>query len=119
MGRLTATTRGVRWSGRKPSGAGNAPSPSPKGGEETRRTHHSRPPCGGRAREGGENLDFALTETQQDIRSAVHELCAGFGDAYWRKLDETHAYPDEFVKALTEAGWLACLIPPEYGGSRL
>jgi len=64
-------------------------------------------------------VDFALTEEQQAIRAAVRDLCSSFGDAYWRKLDETHAYPDDFVKALTEGGWLACLIPTEYGGSGL
>ena len=53
------------------------------------------------------------------LRGAVHELCARFPDAYWRDLDTRREYPDAFVKALTEAGYLAALIPEEYGGSGL
>jgi acyl-CoA dehydrogenase len=55
----------------------------------------------------------------QELRDAVRELCKRFGGEYWRKVDEARAYPDEFAKALTEAGWLAALIPEEYGGSGL
>ncbi len=51
------------------------------------------------------------------IRQAVHKLCAGFGEGYWRRLDEKRAYPTEFVAKLTEDGFLGCLIPEEYGGS--
>jgi acyl-CoA dehydrogenase len=54
-----------------------------------------------------------------ELRGAVRELCARYPDAYWRELDGRRAYPDEFVKALTEAGYLAALIPEEYGGSGL
>jgi|SRR5579871_4924554 len=64
-------------------------------------------------------MDFALSEEQQEIRSAVRELCARFPNAYWRELDRTNAYPEEFVDALTEAGWLGALIPEEFGGSGL
>jgi len=53
-----------------------------------------------------------------DIRSAVKELCAGFPGEYWRAL-EPDRYPREFVDALTEHGWLAALIPAEYGGAGL
>jgi acyl-CoA dehydrogenase len=53
------------------------------------------------------------------IRSSVRALCAAFPGEYWRKLDRERAYPSEFVKALTEAGFLAALIPEEYGGSGL
>ena len=53
------------------------------------------------------------------IRDAVRALCAGFPGAYWRELDRTRAYPTEFVKALTAAGFLAALIPEDYGGSGL
>jgi acyl-CoA dehydrogenase len=53
------------------------------------------------------------------LRGAVRELCAGFPDSYWRELDKRRAYPDAFVKALTEAHYLAALIPEEYGGSGL
>jgi alkylation response protein AidB-like acyl-CoA dehydrogenase len=53
------------------------------------------------------------------IRQAVRALCAAFPGEYWRKLDRERAYPTEFVNALTEAGFLAALIPEEYGGSGL
>src|SRR5437764_6679379 len=53
------------------------------------------------------------------IRAAVRALCAGFPGEYWRKLDRERAYPREFVAALTKAGFLAALIPEEYGGSGL
>src|SRR5690349_23267578 len=53
------------------------------------------------------------------IREAVRALCADFPGEYWRKLDRERAYPAEFVAALTHAGFLAALIPEEYGGSGL
>ena len=59
------------------------------------------------------------TDTHQDLRSAVRDLCRAFPDAYWRDLDAKRAYPEAFVKALTDAGYLAALIPEEYGGSGL
>ncbi|PCE30779.1 acyl-CoA dehydrogenase family protein [Burkholderia ubonensis] len=55
----------------------------------------------------------------QDIREAVRDLCSQFAGEYFRKIDEARGYPDEFVDALTKAGWLAALIPQEYGGSGL
>jgi len=55
----------------------------------------------------------------QDIRDAVRDLCAQFPGEYFRKVDEARAYPAEFVDALTKAGWMAALIPHEYGGSGL
>ena len=55
----------------------------------------------------------------QDIRDAVRALCAQFPGEYHRKVDEERGYPEAFVKALTEAGWLAAMIPTEYGGSGL
>ena len=61
----------------------------------------------------------AGSDTHQDLRSAVRELCRSFPDAYWRELDARRAYPEAFVKALTDAGYLAALIPEEYGGSGL
>ena len=64
-------------------------------------------------------MDFSSTEEQQAIRAAIKELCDGFDGAYWRETDANRRYPTEFVNALTEAGWLAALIPPEYGGSGL
>src|SRR6188472_1344822 len=54
-----------------------------------------------------------------DIRTSVRALCAKFPGEYWRVLDRERAYPTEFVAALTEAGYLAALIPEEYGGSGL
>jgi acyl-CoA dehydrogenase len=57
--------------------------------------------------------------TLGQIREAVRALCAQFPGAYWRELDRERAYPSAFVKALTDAGFLAALIPEEYGGSGL
>jgi acyl-CoA dehydrogenase len=59
------------------------------------------------------------TQSFQDIRDAVRDLCAQFPNEYFRKIDEQRAYPAEFVDALTRAGWMAALIPQEYGGSGL
>ncbi len=59
------------------------------------------------------------TDQNQDIRTAVRALCAEFPDEYHRRVDEARAYPEEFVDALTKAGWMAALIPEEYGGSGL
>jgi alkylation response protein AidB-like acyl-CoA dehydrogenase len=53
------------------------------------------------------------------VREAVAKLCAGFPGEYWRALDRERRYPTEFVRALTDAGWLGCLIPEAYGGSGL
>ena len=58
-------------------------------------------------------------DTHQDIRAGVRKLCAQFPGEYWRPLDREAAYPAEFVKAVTAAGYLAALIPEEYGGSGL
>ncbi len=62
---------------------------------------------------------MAGTADITDIRKAVAALCARFPGEYWRALDRERAYPAEFVRALTEGGFLACLIPEEYGGSGL
>ncbi|MBI3939067.1 MAG: acyl-CoA/acyl-ACP dehydrogenase [Betaproteobacteria bacterium] len=53
------------------------------------------------------------------VRDGVRALCKSFPGEYWRKIDERRGYPEEFVKALTDAGWLAALIPEQYGGSGL
>ncbi|KQY97442.1 acyl-CoA dehydrogenase [Pseudolabrys sp. Root1462] len=58
-------------------------------------------------------------EAYADIRESVRALCARFPGEYWRELDRERAYPTAFVEALTEAGYLAALIPEEYGGSGL
>ncbi|WP_249870773.1 acyl-CoA dehydrogenase family protein [Oceanobacillus saliphilus] len=64
-------------------------------------------------------MDFELTELQLEIKSAVKELCNKFDLEYWKKCDEEKRYPEEFVDAMSEAGWLGALIPEEYGGSNL
>ena len=65
-------------------------------------------------------MDMQTTaDTHAEIREEVRKLCARFPGEYWRELDQRRGYPTEFVTALTEAGWLAALIPEEYGGSGL
>lgn len=54
-----------------------------------------------------------------EIRAEIRKFCSKYGDEYWRKLDKEHSYPEQFVQELTEAGWLAALIPEQYGGSGL
>jgi acyl-CoA dehydrogenase len=61
----------------------------------------------------------AFTDSHVEIRQEVAKLCARFPGEYWRKLDQERAYPTEFVRALTEAGYLAALIPEAYGGAGL
>jgi acyl-CoA dehydrogenase len=51
-----------------------------------------------------------------DLRAGVREVCAGFPDSYWRELDRKREYPEAFVRAMTEAGYLGALIPEKYGG---
>jgi acyl-CoA dehydrogenase len=63
-------------------------------------------------------MDFAAPAELDEIRASVRELCAGFPGEYWRGL-EPDRYPEEFVAALTANGWLAALIPEEYGGAGL
>ena len=55
----------------------------------------------------------------QDLRDAVRALCAGFDSNYWQGVDAARGYPEAFVTALTDAGWLAAMIPADYGGSGL
>src|SRR5713226_157024 len=64
-------------------------------------------------------MDFSAPEEHGAIRAAIRELCAAYPDAYWRELDRRAGYPTEFVRTLTEAGWLSVLIPSEYGGAGL
>jgi acyl-CoA dehydrogenase len=63
-------------------------------------------------------MDFSVPGELDEIRTAVRELCEGFPGEYWRAL-EPDRYPEAFVAALTEKGWLAALIPEEYGGAGL
>src|ERR671913_844400 len=58
-------------------------------------------------------------EQFREYREAVRDLCARFGGDYWQRLDEHATYPEEFVQALTAAGWLSALIPEAYGGGGL
>lgn len=64
-------------------------------------------------------MQVAETEEQELIRRSVRDVCAEFPGEYWQELDRTGAYPDEFVRTLTELGWLSILIPEEYGGGGL
>src|SRR6202451_2704191 len=59
----------------------------------------------------------STVEEKQAIRQSVRELCKDFPDPYWRQIDKAEEYPDAFVKALTASGYLAALIPEEYGGA--
>ncbi|AJG24886.1 acyl-CoA dehydrogenase family protein [Cupriavidus basilensis] len=63
--------------------------------------------------------DQSHDQPYPDIREAVRALCTGFDSAYWQRVEEQNAFPEEFVQALTKAGWLSALIPEEYGGSGL
>ncbi|MEY4073481.1 MAG: hypothetical protein RJA29_838 [Pseudomonadota bacterium] len=64
-------------------------------------------------------VSMPLQDDYAEIRESVRRICADFPGAYWRELDEREAYPSEFVKAMTEAGFLSALIPEAYGGAGL
>jgi acyl-CoA dehydrogenase len=64
-------------------------------------------------------VGLELTDDLRVLRDAVRALCSSFGDAYWRAVDAERGYPDAFIAALTEAGYLAALIPEEYEGAGL
>src|SRR6266850_3258357 len=64
-------------------------------------------------------MDFNLTVEQQQIRDEIKKVCKEFPDAYWREIDGKKAYPDAFVRKLSDLGWLAALIPEEFGGTGL
>jgi len=61
-------------------------------------------------------MDFALTEEQRAVRAGIRELCADFGDDYWRERDRNHEYPADFFAAFADGGWCGVTIPTEYGG---
>jgi len=61
-------------------------------------------------------MDFTLTEDQAQLREEIRKVCQDFSDPYWRRVDAGGEYPEAFVRKLTELGWLAALIPEEYGG---
>ena len=58
-------------------------------------------------------------ENYSEIRDSVRKLCSDFTGEYWRALDETKSYPTDFVKTLSDAGFLSVTIPQHYGGSGL
>ena len=64
-------------------------------------------------------MDFALSDNQQSIRDAIAKICTRFDDAYWLKKDKEGGFPQDFHKAMADAGWLGICIPEEYGGSGL
>ena len=63
--------------------------------------------------------DIPSVDAYQDMREALRDLCSQFDSKYWQAVDEERGYPERFVEALSQAGWLAALIPTEYGGSGL
>ncbi|HVZ42214.1 MAG TPA: acyl-CoA dehydrogenase family protein [Ramlibacter sp.] len=65
------------------------------------------------------NLSIPTPDAHQELRDALRDLCGHYDSAYWQKIDAERGYPEAFVDALTEAGWMAALIPQEYGGSGL
>src|ERR687891_2803679 len=65
------------------------------------------------------SIDLALTDDQRALRAGVVEICKRYPGEYWRDLDSRREYPEKFVNELTQAGYLACLIPPEFGGAGL
>src|SRR5215472_3629333 len=67
----------------------------------------------------GEAVAVALGEDYPELRQSVRKICKKYPGAYWRKLEDEQAYPTEFVEELTAGGFLASLIPEEYGGSGL
>jgi acyl-CoA dehydrogenase len=64
-------------------------------------------------------MDFNLTQEQLQIRNEIRKVCREFPDAYWRDIDKKKEYPEAFVRKLSELGWLAALIPEQYGGTGL
>jgi acyl-CoA dehydrogenase len=64
-------------------------------------------------------IPLALTDEQRALKTGVAEICKRYPGEYWRDLDSRREYPEKFVNELTQAGYLACLIPPEYGGAGL
>src|SRR5438094_6878716 len=69
--------------------------------------------------EPGDAVMLALGEDYPELRESVRKICEKYPGAYWRKLEDEQTYPTEFIAELTEGGFLASLIPEEYGGSGL
>ena len=64
-------------------------------------------------------MDFAFTEDQLAIRDSVAKLCAQFDGKYWLKKDKEGGFPEDFYRAMADAGWLGIAMPEEYGGAGL
>ena len=64
-------------------------------------------------------MDFAFSEDQLAIKDSVAKLCARFDDKYWLKKDKEGGFPEDFYRAMADAGWLGIAMPEEYGGSGL
>jgi len=64
-------------------------------------------------------MNFELSEAQISIRNAIEKICARFGDDYWLARDSDGQFPEEFVRAITEGGWLGIAMPEKYGGAGL
>ena len=64
-------------------------------------------------------MDFAFTEDQLAIKDSVAKLCAQFDDRYWLKKDKEGGFPEDFYRAMADAGWLGIAMPEEYGGAGL
>ena len=62
-------------------------------------------------------MDFAFTEDQLAIKDSVGKLCAEFDGSYWLKKDKEGGFPEDFYRAMADAGWLGITMPPEYGGA--
>src|SRR5690554_7427002 len=64
-------------------------------------------------------MNFALTEDQAAIRSAIEDVCKNFDDEYWTHKDKVGGFPEDFYTAMASAGWLGIAMPEEYGGAGL
>src|SRR5690606_21928778 len=64
-------------------------------------------------------MDFQLTSQQQQLRAAIVDLCRRFDDQYWLDKDRLGGFPEEFYRAVADAGWLGIAMPAEYGGAGL
>src|SRR5213082_3894766 len=69
--------------------------------------------------DSGDTVMLALGEDYPELRESVRKICDKYPGAYWRKLEDEQAYPSQFIAELTQGGFLASLIPEEYGGSGL
>jgi acyl-CoA dehydrogenase len=80
---------------------------------------NAQPDDGATVATGPMTMDHPHPDQYQDLRDALRELCKQYPDEYFRRIDAEDSYPEAFIDSLTEAGWLAAMIPEEYGGSGL